>query len=229
MAFLFYITVVFSLWVKSVALAKFSFMLRIEFHTQNPNKRDLKNIADKINQGAIVIFPTDTLYALGCLMTNKSGIDKICKILGKKEKHTKMSLICANISDVSKYTVQLDNDVFKTMKRYLPGPYTFVLKSNNYVQKFFKNNKEEIGIRISGNHILQGLHEFLDAPLISTSLNTNGEETYLFTDPDEIFETFGSRVDILMDGGPGSVGESTVIDCTGTEMTVMREGIGSID
>ncbi len=204
-------------------------MQRIFFHDKNPNKRDLKEIADRINNGEIVIFPTDTIYALGCLMTNKPGIERICRILEKKEKQAKMSLICSNISSISQYTQQIDNNVFKTMKRYLPGPYTFILKSNNYVQKFFKNNKEEIGVRIPENEILNGLHEFLTAPLISTSLNTEDGIQKYFTDPDEIEQTFQHKVDILLDGGMGDTVESTVLDCTGTEIVLIREGKGPLE
>lgn len=204
-------------------------MLHIVFHPVNPNIRDIKQVAEKINAGAIVIFPTDTLYAMGCLMTNKTGIEKICRILNKKEKHSKMSLICPNISEVSKYTMQIDNSVFKAMKKYLPGPYTFVLKSNKYVQKYFKNAREEIGIRIPDNEILKSLQEHLDAPLISTSLNTDGEKNETYNDPDDILEVFSSQADILIDGGLGSLGESTVIDCTDHEMSVIREGIGPLD
>ena len=204
-------------------------MQRIFFHDKNPNKRDLKEVADRINKGEIVIFPTDTIYALGCLMTNRSGIERICRILDKKEKQAKMSLICPNISVISQYTTPIDNNVFKTMKRYLPGPYTFILKSNNYVQKFFKNNKEEIGVRIPESEILSGLHEFLDAPLISTSLNTEDGVQKYFTDPDEIEQIFQHKVDILLDGGIGDNAESTVLDCTGTEIEMVREGKGDVD
>ncbi|HRO09163.1 MAG TPA: L-threonylcarbamoyladenylate synthase [Saprospiraceae bacterium] len=204
-------------------------MQRVLFHEKNPNKRDLKEVADQINKGAIVVFPTDTIYALGCLMTNKAGIDRIIKILKKKEKHAKMSIICPNISVISQYTTQIDNDVFKTMKRYLPGPYTFILKSNNYVQKFFKNSKEEIGVRIPDNAILEGLQEFLDGPLISTSLNIEDGSIKVFNDPDEIEEAFSHQIDILMDGGLGDLTESTVLDCTDSEITVLREGKGVID
>lgn len=203
-------------------------MQRIFFHDKNPNKRDLKEVASKINQGAIVIFPTDTIYALGCLMNNKPGIERICKILDKKEKSAKMSLICPNISVISQYTTQINNDVFKTMKRYLPGPYTFILNSNNYVQKFFKNNKEEIGVRIPQNEILVGLHDYLEAPLISTSLNTEGNIQKYYTDPDEIEATFQHKIDLLIDGGLGDDEESTVLDCTGDEILVVREGKGVI-
>lgn len=204
-------------------------MIHILFHPVNPNKRDLKQVADAINKGAIAIFPTDTLYAMGCLMNQRQSIEKIGRILGKKEKHSKMSLICQNISEVSKYTQQIDNHVFRMMKKHLPGPFTFVLKSNNDVQKFFKNNRAEIGIRIPDNAILSELLELLDAPLISTSLNTNGEETYYYNDPDEIADTFGNSVDILVDGGLGTLEESTVIDCTGDEVEVLREGLGVLD
>src|SRR5690606_4593838 len=165
-------------------------MIHILFHPVNPNKRDLKQVADLINNGAIAIFPTDTLYAMGCLMNQRQSIEKIGRILGKKEKHSKMSLICKSISEVSKYTQQIDNHVFRMMKKHLPGPFTFVLKSNHDVQKFFKNSRSEIGIRIPDNQILSELLELLDAPLISTSLNTNGEETFYYNDPDEIHDTF---------------------------------------
>ncbi len=204
-------------------------MQRIFFHDKNPNKRDLKEVAERINKGEIVIFPTDTIYALGCLMTNRAGIERICRILDKKEKQAKMSLICPNISVISQYTTPIDNNVFKAMKRYLPGPYTFILKSNNYVQKFFKNNKEEIGVRIPENEILVGLHEFLEAPLISTSLNTEEGIQKYFTDPDEIEQTFQHKVDILIDGGVGDNTESTVLNCTGEEIEMVREGKGEVD
>lgn len=204
-------------------------MQRVLFHEKNPNKRDLKGIAQQINDGAIVVFPTDTIYALGCLMTNKPGIERICKILNKKEKQAKMSILCPNISVISQYTTQINNDVFKTMKRYLPGPYTFILNSNNYVQKFFKNSKEEIGVRIPDNEILVGLQEFLNEPLISTSLNIEDGGLKVYNDPDEIEATFMHQIDILIDGGTGDLAESTVLDCTGDEITVIREGKGAID
>lgn len=206
----------------------FIMMQRIYFHIKNPNKRDIKEVADRINQGEIVIFPTDTIYAIGCLMTNRPGIEKICRIMNKKEKLVKMSLICSTISGISQYTTQISNDVFKTMKRYLPGPYTFILKSNNYVQKFFKNSREEIGVRIPNNEILNALQEYLHAPLISTSLNSDDEIQKYYTDPDEIEEVFAHQVDILMDGGLGDHTESTVLDCTGPEIELVREGKGEV-
>ncbi len=203
-------------------------MKRIFLHEDTPNKRTIAEVAEYINNGSIVIFPTDTIYALGCLMTNRPGIERICKILDKKEKVAKMSLICPSISVVSQYTPQIDNHIFREMKRYLPGPYTFILKSNNTVQKFFKNNKEEIGVRIPNQPVLSALTELLDAPLISTSLNVEHPQTKLYIDPDEIEADFEHTVDLLLDCGVGEYEESTIFDCTNGLMEVIREGKGPI-
>lgn len=201
-------------------------MQRVEFNISNPNKRDLQKLAEQINDGAIVIFPTDTIYAMGCLMTQKSSIDKIVKILGKREKQTKMSLICHDLKSVADYTLPYSNHIFKSMKRYLPGPYTFILNADTSVTRYFKNNKKDIGIRIPDNAITLGLLEFLDAPLISTSLN-DGDRYYI--DPDVIEEEFQYKVDILIDGGLGTNEESTVLDCREGDIEVMRLGKGSVD
>jgi tRNA threonylcarbamoyl adenosine modification protein (Sua5/YciO/YrdC/YwlC family) len=201
-------------------------MKRIFLHESTPNKRTISEVADLINNGAIVIFPTDTIYALGCLMTNRAGIERICKVLDKKEKVAKMSLICPNISVVSQYTPQIENHIFREMKRYLPGPYTFILKSNNMVQKFFKNNKEEIGVRIPDHDVLNALNEYLDAPLISTSLNVDHPLVKVYIDPDDIAEDFEHSVDLLLDCGVGDFQESTVLDCSSGSMELVRQGKG---
>lgn len=195
-------------------------------HTENPNKRNLQNIAKQINDGAIVIFPTDTIYAMGCLMTKKGSIDKIVKTLGKREKQTKMSLICNDLKMVANYTLPYNNHIFKTMKRYLPGPYTFVLNADTSVTRYFKNGKKDIGIRIPNNSITLELLNFLDAPLISTSLNDNDK---YYIDPDEIENDFKHKINILIDGGIGSNDESTVLDCRSGDIEVMRLGKGPVD
>lgn len=201
-------------------------MERVEFHQKNPNKRDLERLAEKINKGAIVVFPTDTIYALGCIMTNKSSIEKVIKLSEKREKQAKLSLICHDIKAVADYTLPYNNHIFKSMKRYLPGPYTFILNANTSVTKFFKNNKREIGIRIPDNEITLGLLEFLDAPLISTSMNMHDT---VYTDPDTIEEKFQHSVDFMLDGGKGTDYESTVLDCTDEDITIIRQGVGEID
>lgn len=198
----------------------------IQLHTSNPNKRDLQKVADAVNKGAIIIFPTDTIYAMGCLMTQRSSIDKIVNILGKKEKKAKMSLICRDLKSVADFTLPYGNDVFKLMKTSLPGPYTFILNADTSVTRYFKNNKKDIGIRIPDNEITLTLLDMLDAPLISTSLNDDG---HYFIDPEDIEENFKNRVDYLLDGGVGSSDESTVLDCRGDEIVIMRLGKGSVD
>ncbi len=202
-------------------------MERIILRPNNPDHRDIQRVADKINEGALVIFPTDTFYALGCLMSIKPGIERVIKITGKREKQAKLSLICKDIKMVADYTLPYSNHIFKTMKRYLPGPYTFILNANNFVTKYFKNNKKEIGIRIPENKIVMELLSLLDTPLISTSLNKN-EEGY-FVDPDEIEKEFEYKVEILLDGGIGNDTGSTILDCTSGDIEIVRMGLGPID
>ena len=172
-------------------------MQRLILRPNNPDSRDLAMVAEKMNKGAVVIFPTDTIYAMGCLMTKKDSIDRIIKISGKREKQAKLSLICKDIKTVADYTLPYSNHIFKTMKRYLPGPYTFILKANNFVTKYFKNNKKEIGIRIPNNKIALELLNHLDAPIISTSLKNDAMNEY-FIDPNVIEETFEYKVDYLL-------------------------------
>lgn len=198
----------------------------IELHTENPNKRDIQKIADKVNDGAIIIFPTDTIYAMGCLMTKRASIDKIINITGKREKQSKMSIICHDLKSVADYTLPYSNHVFKTMKRYLPGPYTFLLNADTAVTRYFKNNKRDIGVRIPDNEITLTLLQYLDAPLISTSLNDND---HYYIDPVEIAADYGQKVDMILDGGIGSADESTVLDCRSNEVEVMRLGKGPVD
>jgi len=203
-------------------------MQRVIVRPNNPDARDIKMIAEKMNKGAIVIFPTDTVYALGCIMTNKSSIDRIIKVTGKKEKQAKLSLICKDIKTVADFTLPYSNHIFKSMKRYLPGPYTFILNANNFVTKYFKNNKKEIGIRIPDNKVVLELMEYLEAPIISTSLN-NADVTEYFIDPEIIEDTYGQQVDYLVDGGLGEAVGSTVLDCTSGDIEVMRLGKGPVD
>lgn len=203
-------------------------MQRVIVRPQNPDSRDIKRIADEMNNGAVVIFPTDTVYAMGCIMTNKNSIERIIKATGKREKQSKLSLICKDIKSVADFTLPYNNHIFKSMKRYLPGPYTFILNANNYVTKYFKNNKKEIGIRIPEHPVIQELLSFLDAPIISTSLN-NEDVTEYFIDPEIIEETYGQKADYLIDAGLGEATGSTVLDCTSGDVEIVRQGKGEVD
>jgi tRNA threonylcarbamoyl adenosine modification protein (Sua5/YciO/YrdC/YwlC family) len=203
-------------------------MQRLILRPHNPDSRDLAMVAKKMKEGAVIIFPTDTVYALGCLMTKKDSIERIIKISGKKEKQAKLSLICSDIKTVADYTLPYSNHIFKTMKRYLPGPYTFILNANNFVTKYFKNNKKEIGIRIPDNRIVLELLSHLDYPIICTSLN-NGDNDEYFIDPNKIEETFEHKVDFLLDGGMGEAVGSTILNCTEGDIEIIRQGKGEVD
>lgn len=203
-------------------------MQRLILRPHNPDSRDLARVAQKMKDGAVVIFPTDTVYAMGCLMTKKDSIERIIKISGKKEKQARLSLICKDIKTVADYTLPYSNHIFKSMKRYLPGPYTFILNANNFVTKYFKNNKKEIGIRIPDNNIVLELLNHLDAPIISTSLNIDAHSEY-YIDPNKIEEDFEFKVDYLLDGGLGDAIGSTVLNCTDDDIEIVRLGKGEVD
>ena len=202
-------------------------MLRVRFHEDTPNKRDLQHIAERIKKGEIIIIPTDSVYALACLMNNKPGIERIAKITGKKEKFIRMSLLCPNISVVSEYTAQIPNHIFRDMNKHLPGPYTYILNSNKFVQKFFQHGKDQIGIRIPDHSLVQELLKLLDVPLIVTSLSNYEDDVVRnYTEPDDIDSVFQHQVDIFADCGPGNLEETTVIDCTSGDMELIRLGKG---
>lgn len=203
-------------------------MKTYHLHEKNPNAREIKMIADAMRDGAIAVIPTDTTYALACSLLNKKGIDRICRVTGKKEKQAKMSVLCSDLKQVSDYTMPYSNDVFKTMKRYSPGPYVYILKANKFVQKYFKNNKSEIGIRLPNNEVLQEILASLGDPIISTTLSKQDNVGY-YTDPEEIETDFKNDVDILVHSGNIVTGESTVLDCSGDEIVVIREGAGHIE
>lgn len=204
-------------------------MVKFELHPENPNKRDVKTIVDILMDGGIGVIPTDSVYALACRKNNKEGIERIIRITGKVEKKAKLSLLCKDLKEVADHTLPYDNHIFKTMKRYLPGPYTFILNANSSVTKFFKNNKKEIGIRIPDNAIVLEILAMLDEPLISTSLNME-ETDYAFNTVVEDLETkLKGNIDFIVDGGFIEPAETTVLDCTSGEITLVREGKGVID
>lgn len=203
-------------------------------HPETPNKRDIQMIATMLKEGAIGIIPTDSTYAVACTMSNKDGIERIIKATGKKEKKARMSLLCLDLKAVADHTLPYDNHIFKTMKRYLPGPYTFILNANNTVTKYFKNNKKEIGIRVPDNQIVLGLLAYLDEPIISTSVALNDDEeddeqiTHLST-IEAINEHYQYSIDFSIDGQVVQAGETTVLDCTSGQIELVRQGLGKID
>jgi tRNA threonylcarbamoyl adenosine modification protein (Sua5/YciO/YrdC/YwlC family) len=197
-------------------------------HPDNPNKRDISQIVDLLNNGGIGIIPTDSVYAIATLMSNKDGIDRICKVTNKTEKKAKLSLLCKDLKAVADHTLPYDNHIFKSMKHYLPGPYTFILNANNSVTKYFKNNKKEIGIRIPDNNIVLELLAAIEGPLISTSLQSTDEFDGASIDIETIQEQFANSVEFLIDGSMTEAFETTVLDCTSGEIQLVRQGKGEI-
>jgi tRNA threonylcarbamoyl adenosine modification protein (Sua5/YciO/YrdC/YwlC family) len=203
-------------------------LLRI--NEKNINPADITRIVECLKNAGIIIYPTDTVYALGCDITQARAIEKICKLKGIKPEKSNFSFVCSNLSHLSEYTKAIPNHVFRVMKKALPGPYTFILEANNNVPKLLKQNKKTVGIRVPDNEICKQIIENLGNPLISTSLHDESDDILeYFSDPEAIHDRYGELVDMVIDGGFGNIYPSTVIDCSEETFEVVREGLGSLD
>jgi len=191
--------------------------------------RKIQHVVDCLRKGGIVIYPTDTVYAMGCDINSKKALERICKLKGIKPEKSNLSIICSDLSQLSEYTIQLDNSMFRTMKKALPGAYTFILKANNTVPKLFKNNKRTIGVRVPDNNIVQAIVAELGNPILTTSLKTNDDIIEYPTDPIDIHDEYEKIVDMIVDGGMGGLTGSTVVNWTGNEPEIVREGLGDVD
>ncbi|HEA22673.1 hypothetical protein LCGC14_1175280 [marine sediment metagenome] len=200
----------------------------IKLYEENPDPRIIKHIGDILRKGGLVIYPTDTVYGLGCDITNSRALEKIARIKGVKLAKANWSFICADLSNLSDYVRQIDSATFKILKRALPGPYTFVLPGNNNLPKDFKK-KKTVGIRVPDNNIAKALVESLGNPIVSTSIYDEDEVLEYTTDPELIFEKWHKLVDVVIDGGYGDNMASTVIDLSGSEPVVLREGKGDLE
>jgi tRNA threonylcarbamoyl adenosine modification protein (Sua5/YciO/YrdC/YwlC family) len=201
----------------------------LTIHPENPELRKIKQVVDVLAQGGLVIYPTDTVYGLGCDIYNQKAIERLCRLKGVKPDKMSFSFICNDLSHISEYTLNLDTPTYKIMKRALPGPYTFILKANNSIPKLFKNNKRTVGIRVPDHAIPRAIVEALGHPIITTSIHHDDEILDYITEPYLIEERFGKLVDIVIDGGTGGIEPSTVVDCTQGEAIVLREGKGNPD
>ena len=210
------------------ATLKFNIMF-LKLHAENPNPRNVKMIIDCLENDGVIIFPTDTIYAIGCSINSTKALDRIARIKGIKKEKANFSVIFHDLSMLSEFTKPINNDVFKLMKRNLPGPFTFILEANNNVPKIFKNNKKTIGIRIPDQPIITNVVRELGCPIITTSIVDEDEISGFMTDPEEINDAYSDKVDIIIDGGYGDKEESTVVDCTDNEIVVLREGKGVLD
>ena len=210
------------------ATLKFDIMF-LKLHAENPNPRNVKMIIDCLENDGVIIFPTDTIYAIGCSINSTKALDRIARIKGIKKEKANFSVIFHDLSMLSDFTKPINNDVFKLMKRNLPGPFTFILEANNNVPKIFKNNKKTIGIRIPDQPIITNIVRELGCPIITTSIVDDDEISGFMTDPEEINDAYSDKVDIIIDGGYGDKEESTIVDCTDNEIVVLREGKGVLD
>lgn len=201
----------------------------IEINPANIDRRLIAQVVEALRKGELIIFPTDTVYAVGCDATNKKALAELAKWKGVKVQKANFSIICSDLSQVSLYVKQIDRVVFRLLKQYLPGPFTFILEATNEVSKLFDASKKEIGIRIPDNAIVQAIVQELGHPMATTSLHDDEDEiTDYFVDPAAIYERFDDEFPIIIDGGYGHLEASTVVDCTGGSPEIIRQGIGEI-
>ena len=196
----------------------------LQIHPDNPQPRLIKQVADCLMDGGIIIYPTDTIYGIGCDIFQHKAVERICKIKNIDSQKAQLSFICQNLSNLSDYTKSINTPLYRMLKNYLPGPYTFILPASKQVPKILQTKKSTIGLRIPDNEICNNILQALGHPLLSASLPGDMVEDY--TDPEIMYEKFGDQVDFVVDGGFGGMVPSTVIDCTTPEWAVVRHGLG---
>ena len=202
----------------------------IKLYEDSPNGRDISKVVDALQDGAVVIVPTDTFYSFACSMQYKKAVETIAQLKGFSLKRAKYSMLCSSLSQLSEYVRPMDKDLFGLLRECLPGPYTFIMDANNNVPRNYQNANKTIGMRVPDNNILRTIVEQLGCPLVGTSVRRLDEETETeyFTDPELIYEVFGKRVDMVIDGGIGSDEPSTVIDCSDGQFELIRQGKGPL-
>lgn len=198
----------------------------IRIHPENPAPRQISQVVEILRNGGVIIYPTDTVYGIGCDIFNQKAVERVARIKGVKPDKANFSFICQDLSHISDFTRHFDNRTFKLMKKYLPGPFTFILPANTNIPKLFKNKKKTIGIRIPNNNIPLEIVSGLGNPLLTTSLHDTDELLEYSTDPELIEEKYGNLVDAVIDGGFGNNVPSTILNCTSGEVEIIRQGLG---
>jgi len=198
----------------------------IRLYEQNPNRKEIDKVIEILREGGIIIYPTDTVYAMGCDALNVRAVEKICKLKGLNPQKNHLSIICPDLSNISEYA-KVSNTVFKLMKRNLPGPFTFILNATNSLPKIYKNRKE-VGIRVPNNNITITLARELGNPLLTASVRDKDDLMEYCIDPDLIEEEYGNDVDAVIDGGYGGFEPSTIVNCTTDEIEIIRQGKGEL-
>lgn len=202
----------------------------VSINPENVNQRNIKEVVDVLKNDGIIIYPTDTVYALGCRLHSKKALNRLSQLKGIKLSKANFSLVFDSMSNLSDYVKQFDRSIFKLLNKSLPGPFTFILDANNTVTKLFDSNKREVGIRIPDNPITMEIIKMLGEPLATTSLHDENDEIMdYYIDPNEIFVHYENRVDAVVDGGLGKLYGSTVVNCTNGQIEIVRQGLGILD
>lgn len=196
----------------------------LTIHPDNPSPRNVQKVVECLKSGGIIVYPTDTIYALGCDIYQQKSVERICRIKNIDPKKANFSFVCYDLSDLSKYTKSISTPLYRVLKSHLPGPYTFILPASREVPKILQTKKSTVGIRVPDNRIACAIIKEMGGPLLSTTLP--GEMVEEYTDPENIYDNFRKLVDIVVDGGPGGMIPSTVIDCTTSDYEVVRKGAG---
>lgn len=200
----------------------------VKLFNENPNLREILKVVDVLRKGGLIVYPTDTVYGLGCDITNAKAVEKVARIKNVKVEKNNFSFICSDLSHISDFTKPIPNSVFKLMKKNLPGPFTFILEANNNLPKYFKG-KKTVGIRVPDNNIIREIIRELGNPILSTSIHDEDEILEYSTDPELIYEKYQDVAEIVIDGGYGEFIPSTIVDCTGDEIVIVREGKGVLE
>lgn len=203
--------------------------MMLSIHPDNPDERKIRQVVEILEKGGVIIYPTDTVYGLGCDINSAAAFERIARIRGLDPRDAMFAIICSNLSQLSEYVLPLDNPTFKILRKYLPGQFTFILRAAGSVPKMFRNKKKTIGIRIPSHKIPLAIVEALGRPILTTSLKSDDEIIEYFIEAEDIHEDFRKLVDAVIDGGACSNMPSTIVDCTGDEPVIIRQGAGILD
>lgn len=201
----------------------------LKINPDNPQANKIAEVVEVLKKGGVIIYPTDTVYGLGCDIHNPKAVEKVLRIKNINPAKNNLSFICFDLSHISEYTTNLPTHIFKVMKKALPGPFTFILPASNKVPKILNTRKHTVGIRIPDNNIPREIVKELGNPIITTSVKDDDEVLEYSSDPELIYEKYHKLVDLVIDGGYGNVNPSTIVDCTNDEFEVLREGLGNIE
>lgn len=200
----------------------------IKLYDENPDQRRIIQVADVLRNGGLIVYPTDTVYGIGCDIMNQKAVEKVARLKGIQVEKSQFSFICYDLSHLSDYAKPIPNHIFKMMRRNLPGPFTFILEANNNVPRYFKGKKKTVGIRVPNTNIIREIVKELGNPIFSSSVHSNNEIEAFMTDPELIHDEYAEKVDLVIDGGYGDNRVSTVVDCTGVDFEIVREGKGEL-